>query len=122
MDRPSLNHARSSLRFDSRPASFPRHPRSPHCYSADDEKARAKPGIGFRPQLRPNHMNGAPQQNKWPETAPYNAAIDAFDAALTRAGYDKAFRTRLTASPASAKAAIAELGNFTIPEDRVIVF
>jgi hypothetical protein len=67
-------------------------------------------------------MNGNPEQKTWPETAPYNAAIDAFDAALTRAGHDAAFRKRLTDSPESAKAAVAEVGKISIPDDRVIVF
>ena len=37
-------------------------------------------------------------QADWPETAPYNAAIQAFDAALTRAGWDLSFRQRLIKS------------------------
>ena len=61
-------------------------------------------------------------RKKWPETAPYNDAIKAFDAALTRAARDKKFRDRLTASPASAKEAVADIGNIDIPADRVIVF
>ena len=67
-------------------------------------------------------MNDTPNQKKWPETAPYNDAIDAFDKALTRAGWDEAFRKRLTESPASAKKAVAEIGEIDIPDDRVIVF
>jgi len=67
-------------------------------------------------------MNDTPARKKWPETAPYNDAIDAFDKALTRAGWDEAFRKRLTESPASAKATVAEIGEIDIPDDRVIVF
>ena len=67
-------------------------------------------------------MNGTPARKKWPETAPYNDAIDAFDKALTRAGWDESFRKRLTDSPVSAKAAVAEIGEIDIPDDRVIVF
>lgn len=67
-------------------------------------------------------MSSTPARKKWPETAPYNDAIDAFDQALTRAGWDEAFRKRLTDSPASAKTAVAEIGAIDIPNDRVIVF
>ena len=59
---------------------------------------------------------------EWPESAPYDAAINAFDAALTRAGWDLEFRQRLIKSPASAKEAVAEVGNITIPASKVIVF
>jgi hypothetical protein len=58
----------------------------------------------------------------WPETAPYNAAIHAFDAALTRAGWDLSFRQRLLKSPDSARAAVAEEGHIKIPASKVIVF
>jgi len=58
----------------------------------------------------------------WPESAPYDAAIEAFDAALTRAGWDLEFRQRLIKSPDSAKEAVAEVGNITIPASKVIVF
>ena len=67
-------------------------------------------------------MNGQPGKKTWPETSPYNDAIDAFDKALTRAGWDEAFRKRLIASPASAKAAVAEIAEINIPDNRVIVF
>jgi hypothetical protein len=67
-------------------------------------------------------MNNQPARKKWPESAPYIDAIKAFDAALTRAARDEAFRHRVTSSPASAKAAVAEIGNIDIPDDRVIVF
>ena len=67
-------------------------------------------------------MRGTTNRKKWPETAPYNDAIDAFDKALTRAGWDEAFRKRLIESPASAKAAVAEIGEIHIPDDRVVVF
>ena len=59
---------------------------------------------------------------EWPESAPYDAAIEAFDAALTRAGWDLEFRQRLIKSPDSAKEAVAEVGNIRIPADKVIVF
>jgi hypothetical protein len=59
---------------------------------------------------------------EWPESAPYDAAINAFDAALTRASWDLEFRQRLIKSPASGKEAVAEVGNITIPASKVIVF
>ena len=59
---------------------------------------------------------------EWPESAPYNAAINAFDAALTRASWDLEFRQRLIQSPGSAKEAVAEVGNIKIPASKVIVF
>src|SRR5205823_980705 len=58
----------------------------------------------------------------WPETAPYNAAILAFDAALTRAAWDMGFRQRLIKSPDSAKEAVAEEGHINIPASKAIVF
>jgi hypothetical protein len=64
----------------------------------------------------------AKQKAEWPENAPYNAAIDAFDAALTRAGWDLEFRQRLIKSPDSAKEAVAEIGNIRIPASKVIIF
>jgi hypothetical protein len=67
-------------------------------------------------------MNITPTRKKWPETAPYNDAIDAFDKVLSRAGWDEVFRKGLTESPASAKKAVAEIGEIDIPDDRVIVF
>ena len=63
-----------------------------------------------------------PAPAEWPESAPYDAAIEAFDAALTRAGWDLEFRERLIKTPASAKQAVAEAGNIRIPADKVIVF
>ncbi len=59
---------------------------------------------------------------EWPESAPYDAAIEAFDAALTRAGWDLEFRQRLIKTPDSAKEAVAEVGNIKIPATKVIVF
>jgi hypothetical protein len=59
---------------------------------------------------------------EWPESAPYDAAINAFDAALTQASWDLEFRQRLIKSPTSAKEAVAEIGNITIPASKVIVF
>jgi hypothetical protein len=61
-------------------------------------------------------------QADWPETAPYNTAIHAFDAALTRAGWDLSFRQRLIKSPESARAAVAEEGHIRIPANKVILF
>jgi hypothetical protein len=58
----------------------------------------------------------------WPETAPYNAAIQAFDASLTRAAWDMGFRQRLMKSPDSAKEAVAEEGRINVPASKVIVF
>ena len=45
----------------------------------------------------------------------------AFNMALTRSAHDQAFRSRLTASPESAKQAVAEEGNISIPDDVVIM-
>lgn len=59
---------------------------------------------------------------EWPESAPYKAAINAFDAALTRAGWDSEFRQRLLKSADSAKEAVAEVGNIKIPANKVIIF
>jgi hypothetical protein len=59
---------------------------------------------------------------EWPTQVPYDAAIHAFDAALTKAAHDPAFRARLTESPDSAKQAVEEVGNINIPNDRVVVF
>jgi len=63
---------------------------------------------------------GAPAD--WPTHVPYNAAIDAFTAALTKAVRDPAFRARLTQSPDSAKKAVEEVGNINVLPDRLIVF
>lgn len=52
---------------------------------------------------------------------PKNAAV-AFTAALTRSGYDRGFRNRLTASCDSAKQAVSEEGNIDIPQKVVIIF
>lgn len=64
----------------------------------------------------------AKQKAEWPENAPYNAAINAFDAALSRAGWDVEFRRRLLKSADSAKEAVAEIGNIKIPANKVIIF
>src|SRR5436853_7018824 len=61
----------------------------------------------------PAKQKQAPAQ--WPESAPYDAAIEAFDAALTRAGWDLEFRQRLIKTPDSAKEAVAEAANIRIP-------
>src|SRR5438477_10932132 len=68
----------------------------------------------------PAKQKQAPAQ--WPESAPYDVAIEAFDAALTRAGWDLEFRQRLIKTPDSAKQAVAEAGNIRIPANKVIVF
>ena len=49
-------------------------------------------------------------------------AVSAFTAALSRSAYDQAFRDRLTASPESAKQAVAEEGQIAIPSEIVIMF
>jgi len=59
---------------------------------------------------------------QWPTGAPYDAAILTFDAVLTKAAHDPAFRARLIESPDSAKKAVSEVGNISIPDNRVIVF
>jgi hypothetical protein len=59
---------------------------------------------------------------EWPTTAPYDAAICAFDKALTKASREKTFRERLTKSCESAKDAVKEIGNINIPDDRIIIF
>jgi hypothetical protein len=48
-------------------------------------------------------------------------AIAAFNLALTRSGYDRTFRDRLGASLDSAKQAVSEEGQITIPEKVVIM-
>ena len=75
---------------------------------------------GLMAQTQDNQTKEAPVG--WPEMAPYYAAIRAFDAALTRAGWDLNFRQRLIKSPDSAKEAVAEEGNIKIPASKVIVF
>jgi hypothetical protein len=47
---------------------------------------------------------------------------EAFTASLTRSEYDRLFRDRLTASPESAKQAVSEEGQVTVPNDVVILF
>jgi hypothetical protein len=66
------------------------------------------------------HAEQSQTQNKktWNQQ---NARL-AFDMALTRSGYDKAFRDRLTASPDSAKQAVADEGQIAIPKEIVILF
>jgi hypothetical protein len=59
---------------------------------------------------------------EWPTTAPYDAAIHAFDLALTEAARKQKFRDRLLLSSDSARDAVAEIGNMHIPKDRVMVF
>jgi hypothetical protein len=75
---------------------------------------------GLMAQSQDKQKNNA--EVAWPEKAPYNAAIQAFDAALTRAGWDSSFRQRLIKSPDSARAAVAEEGHINIPASKVIVF
>jgi hypothetical protein len=81
----------------------------------------ALPGIS-RLMAQPPAKQRNDAKAAWPETAPYNAAIQAFDAALTRAAWDLEFRQRLTKSPDSARAAVAEEGRIAIPPNKVIVF
>jgi hypothetical protein len=59
---------------------------------------------------------------EWPTHVPYDAAIHAFDAALTKAVREPAFYARLTQSPDSAKKAVEEVGNINVGLNRVIVF
>jgi hypothetical protein len=75
---------------------------------------------GMRAQSQDKQKKDA--ELSWPETAPYTAAIHAFDVALTRAGWDLSFRQRLIKSPDSARAAVAEEGHIKIPASKVIVF
>jgi hypothetical protein len=63
-----------------------------------------------------------PSPSPWPTSTPYDVAICAFDKALTKAARDQAFRNRLTKSCETAKQAIEEIGNVTIPCDRLLVF
>ena len=72
------------------------------------------------PQSPAKQKEKAP--NQWPEHAPYTAAIDAFDAALSRAAWDLEFRQRLIKSSDSAREAVAEIGNIKIPASKVIIF
>lgn len=55
---------------------------------------------------------------EWNQTS----GADAFTASLTRSGYDKLFRDRLTASPASAKQAVSDEGQVAVPNEVVILF
>ena len=55
------------------------------------------------------------------EWNPQNA-VAAFTAALSRSGYDQAYRDRLKASLESAREAVSEAGDINIPDDIVIVF
>ncbi len=71
-------------------------------------------------QLSAQYASGP--KTDWPTTAPYDAAICAFDKALTKASRDKTFRGRLTKSCESAKDAVSEIGNINIPDDRIIIF
>jgi hypothetical protein len=61
-------------------------------------------------------------QNAGQKTWSQQNAQDAFTAALTRSAYDQDFRDRLTASPESAKQAVAEEGQIAIPSGVVIIF
>lgn len=59
----------------------------------------------------------------WPkDRKEAQGAVDAFTAALTRAGYDQGFRDRLKASPESARDAVSDEGNIDIPKDIMIIF
>lgn len=55
---------------------------------------------------------------EWNQTT----GAEAFTASLTRSGYDRLFRDRLTASPESAKKAVSEEGQVSVPNDVVILF
>ena len=73
------------------------------------------------------HSQTSPTEKKdppsnWPEKPPFNVVIDAFTATLTRAGWDGAFRDRLKQDCTSARAAVAEEGNITVPDTKVIIF
>ena len=63
-------------------------------------------------------------QSKTNDKKPWNPpnAVAAFTAALTRAGYDRDFRNRLTASPESAKQAVSDEGQLIIPNDVAVIF
>jgi len=72
----------------------------------------------------------APASKQWPKngqsesdhrTAVTNA-VKSFTAVLTRAGYDRQLRNRLTASCDSAKQAVSKEGNIDIPDDVIIMF
>jgi hypothetical protein len=70
---------------------------------------------------------GAAKQSGQPKTTsknPWNPtnAVAAFTAALTKSGYDRTFRNRLTAPNDSAKEAVSEEGNIDIPKEVVIIF
>ena len=51
-----------------------------------------------------------------------NNGVAAFTAALSRSGYDSAFRKRLTDSCESAKQAVIEDGNIAVPDNVVMMF
>jgi len=59
---------------------------------------------------------------QWPTGVPHKAAMEAFSATLTKAGWDKETRDALKASPESAKQKVAELGNVDIPANIFIMF
>lgn len=63
-----------------------------------------------------------PKPTPWPTVAPYDAAITAFDLALTEAARKQSFRNQLLKSSDSARAAVAKIGNMSIPSDRVMIF
>jgi hypothetical protein len=63
-----------------------------------------------------------PAPAKWPTEVPHKAAMDAFSAALTEAGWNKETRDALKASPDSAKQKVTQLGNIDIPADIFIMF
>src|SRR5215831_8003552 len=71
----------------------------------------------FAAALQTNQMNHLPKK-QWNQAN----AIAAFDMVLTRSAFDRAFRDRLTASPDSAKQALAEEGQIAVPEKIVILF
>ncbi len=63
-----------------------------------------------------------PDQSDSDHLAAVIDAVDSFTATLTRAGYDRDFRQRLTDSCDAAKNAVSEEGKIDIPSDVVIMF
>jgi hypothetical protein len=74
--------------------------------------------------LAPALSNSQPAGKKqWPASREQaKDAVAAFTATLTRSGYDRDFRNRLSGSCDSAKAAVSEEGGIDIPKEVVIMF
>jgi len=66
------------------------------------------------------HLEQSQKNNKkqWNEAN----ATQAFTMSLTRSAYDRTFRNRLIASPESAKQAVADEGQISVPDEVVILF